>query len=234
MVQYKNLIWTASHDWGIHIYRVTDYKRVAQLSDHGNQVTCLAVIPKRHLVASGGVDKEIRLWNTETRTNTVLFQGHTDVITNIRVSPGEDVLWSVSHDEVVRMWSLDTFQIKRRCQSHSAMIESLAVLNRPNIVFSGDKKSNIFVMDGLNGVHIECIKAGGKPVTSLLAEDDWLCGIVGDSQLVVWKMNHREKIGDPSTGGVSLVWTSPIDYFTSCCLLFLSCKHTHSCSFQSI
>eukprot|EP01028_Stygiella_incarcerata_P007853 TRINITY_DN3288_c1_g1_i4.p1 TRINITY_DN3288_c1_g1~~TRINITY_DN3288_c1_g1_i4.p1 ORF type:complete len:1583 (+),score=530.93 TRINITY_DN3288_c1_g1_i4:327-5075(+) len=204
MVRYKNLIWTASHDWAIHIYRATDYKRLTQLNEHGNQVTCLAVVPTKHLIASGGADKVIRLWNAETRTVSVLFQGHTDVITNICISPGDDVLWSISHDEVVRVWSLDTFEIKFRCQSHAAAIESLAVLNTLNLVFSGDKNSNIFVVDGVNGAFVECIKVGGKPVTALLAEGDWLCGIVGDSELVVWKMSRGKSVEPPSTGAIHL------------------------------
>jgi WD40 repeat protein/transcriptional regulator with XRE-family HTH domain len=82
---------------------------------HSGAVLAVAFSPTGHLLASGGRDATIRLWNlTGHRPQGQPLTGHTDVVNSVAFSPDGTLLASSSDDGSIRLWdpqngrSLDT------------------------------------------------------------------------------------------------------------------------------
>ncbi|MEQ8846134.1 WD40 repeat domain-containing protein [Botrimarina sp.] len=67
-------------------------------------VTAVAVSPDGRLVAAGGDDHCLRVWEAETGRLVGRLSGHTDWVRAIRFTPGGDRLASVAADHTLCLW----------------------------------------------------------------------------------------------------------------------------------
>jgi WD40 repeat protein len=69
-------------------------------------VNCLAFRPDGRILASGGDDRSIRLWDVATGKKTVPLMGHTDKVRAVAFSPDGQTLASGSSDGTIKLWQL--------------------------------------------------------------------------------------------------------------------------------
>ena len=58
------------------------------------------------MLASGGPDSTVRLWDVAARTCIATLTGHAKAVTSVAFSPDGSTLASGSHDKTVRLWRL--------------------------------------------------------------------------------------------------------------------------------
>ncbi|MBN1966758.1 MAG: hypothetical protein JW910_19045, partial [Anaerolineae bacterium] len=74
---------------------------------HGAAVRAIAYRPDGPLLAAGGADHAITLWNTITGQQVgAPLTEHSDVVNSVAFSPHGALLASASHDQTVRLWTL--------------------------------------------------------------------------------------------------------------------------------
>jgi serine/threonine protein kinase len=108
------------------------FKEVATFGEPpGIQV--LATGPKPGLVAAGGVDGSVRLWDVDSRRRLASFRtaihqraGHEALVTSLAFSPDGAFLASGHVDGNIHLWSLDTGQEVPGRARHDASIGGLA------------------------------------------------------------------------------------------------------------
>ncbi len=76
-----------------------------RLGRHNERVQALEVSPEQRFVASGGWDRQVRLFDVTTDANQTL-RGHTDVVSDLVFTPDERYLVSASWDKTLRIWPL--------------------------------------------------------------------------------------------------------------------------------
>ena len=96
------------------------------LREHAGWVYTVAWIPNGSILATGGQDGTVRLWNPDSGVNYAVLRGHTSAIVSVAFSPDGNTLASGSSDETVRLWNVNT-------QRHLRTIN----LDGPNIKDTG-------------------------------------------------------------------------------------------------
>eukprot|EP01043_Picozoa_sp_COSAG02_P021826 COSAG02_NODE_1118_length_14469_cov_8.856228_13_plen_537_part_00 len=80
-------------------------RQMSILAGHTGEVAALCAVTDT-IIASGSLDKLIKLWDIETGECILQLEGHEDVVHALTVvSPG--VLASASGDNTIRLWSID-------------------------------------------------------------------------------------------------------------------------------
>jgi WD40 repeat protein/tRNA A-37 threonylcarbamoyl transferase component Bud32 len=90
---------------GVKIWALSGGPPVASLS-HGSPVFSLALSRDGTLLASGGKDARIQLWNLARRELVRTFEGHENTVSSLAFHPDGTHLASASWDGTVRIWNV--------------------------------------------------------------------------------------------------------------------------------
>jgi WD40 repeat protein len=95
-------------DGATHIDQPLDIELVATLEGHAGGVSAIAFSPDGKSLASGSMDKTVRLWNLETGELTATLEGHSKGVRAVTFSPDGRTLASGSQEDAVRLWDVAT------------------------------------------------------------------------------------------------------------------------------
>ncbi|MEH2127972.1 pentapeptide repeat-containing protein [Nostoc sp.] len=91
--------------------------------------------PDDRILASGGYDHTIKLWNVQTNCEIKTLETYSSIM-DLAFSPSETILVSVSSDGTIRLWDLETME-----EIHSFKSDQQKVMNNLiNLKFSPDGK----------------------------------------------------------------------------------------------
>src|SRR2546422_2617361 len=92
---------------------------VPERAEHAVPVFAVAVSPNGKVIASGGYDEQIRLWDGKTGKELRELQGHKGRILQLALSPDSKYLASVGTDRrTTRLWEVATGQQIREFKGH--------------------------------------------------------------------------------------------------------------------
>jgi WD40 repeat protein len=80
---------------------------------------------KKKLIASGGQDGSIIIWDGETYTPIHILKGHTEYIASIKFSPDGVILASGSGDCMIRLWYVESGTPLRTINAHIGVVRCL-------------------------------------------------------------------------------------------------------------
>jgi WD40 repeat protein len=112
-----------SHEGQINFWDLGSKQRLATVGDKQNAaVLCGAVAPKGTLIAAGGKDGAVRVWDRRTGERRSLLVGHQDRVTTLAFSPDGKTLASGSWDRSVRLWSVAVGQEVAVLRGHKGRV----------------------------------------------------------------------------------------------------------------
>lgn len=128
-------------NYGTNLISVATGKLLGYYGGHENSVESIAISPDGKTLASGSIDRTVKLWNLESGKQVFSLGGNLDAIGPIAFSNDGRTLISSScqWDNTVKVWNLETgakvksIEIPKPAEEPEHVIESLA--------FSADGKS---------------------------------------------------------------------------------------------
>ena len=138
----------AAHDWKISLWDAAQPAQPLHVLDgHENAVLALAYTPAATLLASGGADRTVKLWNLTTLEMLRTYRGSTDFVTAVALSPDGKSLAAASLDGTIRIWSTSSSRQKRRYSGHKGAVTSLAFSPDGERLVSGGADGTVRLWD---------------------------------------------------------------------------------------
>jgi WD40 repeat protein len=89
----------------IHIWDIRQPTPIRVIKEaHTSEVTCAAVNPRGSLIATGGVDAVVKLWDFSSGALLGSWAGHTGPVSKVSFSPDDNQLASVGKDGSMVLW----------------------------------------------------------------------------------------------------------------------------------
>lgn len=159
-----------------HISSVTD--EIRPLAGHDGPVWCVAWSADSQLLASGGKDGTVHLWNIRDGTQRLVIAAHAGGVRTIALRSDDHRLFSGGVDGAVAGWDTRTGQSLWSAHKHSGVVFGLSIAPNGHSLITGAKDGTLCLWQGINGHLIHQITAhsgwvwtvawspGGEPIAS--------------------------------------------------------------------
>jgi WD repeat-containing protein 48 len=144
----------------------------------------------RSIMASGGPESTVRLWDAKSGQRITKFVGHTDTIRAILVSDSGDTVMTASSDQTVKLWSVTAGRCMYTFTMHSDSVWSLFSEDPELGVFYSSDRSGMVVKTDVRGT-LEDMDDGLS--LAVAQEHDGVSKVIacGDS---IWTATARSSI----------------------------------------
>ncbi|MDZ8189829.1 MAG: AAA-like domain-containing protein [Nostoc sp. ChiSLP02] len=167
------------------VYGADEYNH---FSGHTAAVIAVDISPDSSLIASGSIDRTIKLWRRDG-TEVATLKGHTGAVRAIAFSPDGQILASAGEDGSIKLWQRDG-TLLNSFKAHTASIWGIAFSPDGQFLASGswDTTVKIWQRDGtllktFQGYKIGFFGIAFSPDGQILAAGN------GDGTVKLWKRN---------------------------------------------
>jgi len=193
----------------IDIYQPDLGVKVKTLTNgHTDDVLTVRFSPDSRLIATGGVDHRILIWDVASGRIIREMHGHTDYVRDLSFSPDGFYLASASWDGTAIMWETGTGRIAREFKKHPDNVTSVAFSPTGNHIVTacGDHKLRVFntkdgtMLRSMEGHTDEIWDVKWSSASGVVASCGW------DNKARIWNANHGKPVG-VLPGHVTDVWS---------------------------
>ncbi|MBN3909649.1 MAG: protein kinase [Nostoc sp. NMS1] len=176
----QNLPWQCLHTLTGHSGRLSS-------------VNSLAISPDDYTLASGSDDKNIKLWDLNTKKVLANLSGHSQAVKSVTFSPDGQILATASDDKTIKLWQVETLQEISTLLGHSHAVKSVAFSPDGQILASGSWDKTIKLWDVNTGTEICTITGHQLQVNSVAfsPQGQLLASASYDRTIRLWHIPRR-------------------------------------------
>ena len=187
----EDRVASASHDWTVALWETSsETTPTAVFQGHDSAVQALAVDPAGRLVASGGADRTVRLWNLDTHAALRTIRYNSDFVTALAFSPNGTLLAAGGLDGSIRIWSVSNGRLIRTIPGHTTRITALAFSSFDDILASASQ-------DGV------------VRIRSITRRSNWTLGGMGSGARTLAFTNDGHTLLTGGHDGTVRMWSLP-------------------------
>jgi guanine nucleotide-binding protein subunit beta-2-like 1 protein len=190
---------TGSWDGTLRLWDLKKGSTIKRFVSHTRDVLAVAFSPDNRQIASGGRDKNLKIWNTVGECKfTVDNNAHTDWVSCVKFyhDTKNPIICSASWDKTIKVWDNHTMTLKHTFVGHKSQINSLDIAPKANFLASGGKDGLAFIWNLVDGKLLEEFEVN-CPINCVLfaPKKYWL--IIGTEQgIKVWDLQSKAFIVD--------------------------------------
>jgi WD40 repeat protein/serine/threonine protein kinase len=122
-----NRFFAASQDGTVALFDVRSPNTPAPLSDDAESgAQFVALARSSGLLVTGGQDRSIRLWRTESHNLARTWRTSAEGIAALDIAPGGRTIASAAADGSVRLWTTTSSRVQRTLKAHEGRVTALA------------------------------------------------------------------------------------------------------------
>jgi WD repeat-containing protein 48 len=202
--------WVASGGLD-HTIRVWDLNGAGEklsinTSEDGDKGSIYALSVRGSIMASGGPDSILRLWDPKSGKIITKFVGHTDNVRDILINEAADVVMTASSDQTIKIWSMAAGRCVSTLTMHNDSVWSL-YSDHPqlSVFYSGDRSGMIAKTDIRDtGLSLAIAHEHGG-VTKIISDGDSIWSATSSSSINRWKDVDQSKFTRKSSSVLSVL-----------------------------
>ena len=179
----------AGHDWTVSLWDIRKPESpIHVITGHENPVQAVALSSGGRLLASGGADKKLRLWNLDTLDLVRTYRRQGDFISAISFSPDDRLVASGTLNGGISIFRTSSRSRIKRLGGHGGEITAMAFSPDGRLLITASKDSTIRVRETRRWRTLKTLPDHQGPVTSLaVAPDGQTFATAGaDGKLRIW------------------------------------------------
>jgi WD40 repeat protein len=167
---------------------------VAQLLDTDDSVLCLSLTPDAKMLAAGGCDRLVRVWDLSGGAASAKLEqtveNHADWVLGVALSPDGKKLLTASRDKTAKVWDLEKKESLATFPEHQNAVYGVAFKADGKVGFSvgADKTLRLWRVDG-DGKQIKAVGGHGDEVYRIVSypAELFLATCSADKTVRLWK-----------------------------------------------
>ncbi|KAM7220551.1 protein of unknown function (DUF3337) domain containing protein [Rhypophila decipiens] len=192
----QNTGWVASGglDRKIYLWDLAGGGKTLEIDVSGEEITekgsVYALSVTHSILASGGPESIVRLWDPKTGKRITKFVGHTDNIRSVLVNQSGDMVMTASSDQTVKVWSVTAGRCMHTLTMHNDSVWSL-YSEEPDLgIFYSSDRSGLVVKTDVRGTFGELDDGLSVAVAQ---ENDGVSKVVAAGDCI-WTATSRSSI----------------------------------------
>ncbi|MHA2071302.1 MAG: WD40 repeat domain-containing protein [Candidatus Thorarchaeota archaeon] len=188
MNKVGRMVAVAMQDRSVRLYDAQNCEEMQRMQDEF-LCTSIAFHPQGDVVATGGVDRVIKLWDIRSGELLAKLEGHTYPVLTLAFSPDGGRLVSGSGDTSLRIWDIANRTVINHLKGHSLYVVTCDWSPDGKRIISGEVDGTIAVWDAENGKLLKRLKDHRTAVQVVKFTPDGLGMASGssDHSIIIWK-----------------------------------------------
>jgi WD40 repeat protein len=186
-----NTFLTGSDDHNAYLWNTVG-DEMKRYIGHTGFVYAVAFAPDGRHVASGGVDKTVRVFDQSSAAQVKVFEGSLNSVTNIAFTPDSRFILS-SGDGVIHMWDMSTGKEAHKFEGHTGLVTAMSLSHDGRRLLTGGDDKTIRLWDVATGKELHKFQGHTETVTCVAFSSDGHRALSGslDRTVRLWGLPPR-------------------------------------------
>jgi WD40 repeat protein len=168
-------------------------RRLRSLAGHGDKVDAIDFSPSGSVLATGGRDKAVILWEAATGRMLQSLRSHMSWIRAVRFSPAGRQLTTLEYIGDINVWDWESGRLRHRLQGSGGRCEVIDYSPDGKLLAGGAASGRIVLWNTNSGQEVAVLSGGSTSIRSLKFSPDGLhlaaASVSGTIQ--VWDVSRR-------------------------------------------